>query len=286
MKPVFPYPGGKSKLLKSILPYIDRRKIKTFCEPFAGGLAVLLAHDNPFPREVVNDISSGLIAFYKMLAVHPHALLCELSGFFASRNEFNMELRFPDSRTELGRAARWFWITKQSFGAKGKHFGRGRDIFHGVDVASEGPRLKALSERLSSVTFRNADACAVIQEFDSPDTFFFLDPPYIECSDTAYDAFSVNDMCRLRDVLKKCKARWILTCDDSPSTRHVFAGFAARENKVQYSIAKDKTGKISGELMVFSDSLAADYSGETITLAPKTKADSTVDFHAGEALAM
>lgn len=269
MKPVFPYPGGKSRLLKEILPFIPQEGVRTYAEPFAGGLAVLLAHDQPFPNEVVNDLSGGLMAFYRMAVAHPEALIAELACRIASRADFEAELRFPSGTTELGRAARWFWLTKQSFGAQGEHFGRGKDTFHGVDVASDGEAIRRLSERLKKAVFRNADACEVIRDFDAPDTFFFADPPYIACGDTAYDAFSENDMARLRDTLKACKGRWLLTCDDSPATRRVFAGFRALGNEIKYSLAKDKSGKTSKELMIFSDGLAETFSGQTSILFPK-----------------
>lgn len=268
MKPVFPYPGGKSKLLKSILPFIPRAGTQTYVEPFAGGLAVLLAHAKPFPREIANDLDGGMINFYRVAARHPEALIVELGGFFASREAFENELRFPLERTELGRAASWYWLQRQSFGGQRQHFGRGQDGFRGINLARDAETLRAFSRRACSVEFTNRDACDVIRAADSAGTFFFVDPPYIACSETAYAAFSESGMERLRDVLAACKGKWLLTCDDSPATRRVFAGFSARENKIRYSLAKDKAGKISGELMIFSDNLAADFPGETALLAP------------------
>ncbi|MBQ2731808.1 MAG: DNA adenine methylase [Opitutales bacterium] len=269
MKPVFPYPGGKSRLLKEIMPFLPRENVRTYVEPFAGGLAVMLAHDKPFPREVVNDLSSGLMDFYRVAVAHPEALITELSCRIASRADFESELRFPMVATELGRAVRWFWLTKHSFGAQGAHFGRGKDTFHGMDVLSDGESIRRLSERLKKAVFRTTDACDVISEFDAPDTFFFLDPPYVACGETAYDAFSENDMARLRDTLKASKGMWLLTCDDSPATRRVFAGFHVRGTEIKYSLAKDKSGKISKELVIFSENLAEKFPGQTSLLFPR-----------------
>jgi hypothetical protein len=41
VKPAVSWPGGKSRLLKYILPLIPAHTC--YCEPFSGGLAVLLA---------------------------------------------------------------------------------------------------------------------------------------------------------------------------------------------------------------------------------------------------
>lgn len=77
LKPCFPYPGGKTKLLKQILPRIPDHS--TYIEPFAGGLAVLLSK----PRakvEVVNDLNTDLITFYRYVQHHFPALKAELAG--------------------------------------------------------------------------------------------------------------------------------------------------------------------------------------------------------------
>lgn len=248
MKPVFPYPGGKSKLLSEILPLIPRTA-HTFVEPFSGGLAVLLAHETPFPREVVNDIDSGLIDFYRCAAAHPAALLAELRLKLASREEFAIELA-AEPRTQLQRAARWYFLTRQSFGAQRENYGRGKDMFHGVDVAREAPSFTALSKRLQNAIFTNSDALDCIRNFDSPDTFFFCDPPYVSCGRTAYRAFSEDSMTALRDVLSSVKGKWLLTCDDSPQTRRIFADFPLRETRIKYSITRLSHGAISRELIV------------------------------------
>lgn len=248
MKPAFPYPGGKTKLLSAILPLIPP-EAKTYVEPFAGGLAVLLAHEKPFPREVVNDIDSGMIAFYRCASAHPAALLAELRLKIASREEFAEELA-AEPRTQLQRAARWYFLTRQSFGSQRETYGRGKDMFHGVDVARETKTLHALSARLRNAVFTNTDALDCIRNFDAPDTFFFCDPPYVSCGRTAYRAFSEESMIALRDVLSSVKGKWILTCDDSPQTRKIFAGFPLRETRIKYSITRNFNGAISRELIV------------------------------------
>jgi site-specific DNA-adenine methylase len=57
MKPVFPWPGGKSWAAKYVLPMIPPHEC--YCEPFAGGLATLPAKE-PSTLEVVNDAKAKI----------------------------------------------------------------------------------------------------------------------------------------------------------------------------------------------------------------------------------
>lgn len=86
VRPAVSWPGGKGRLLKYILPLIPRHTC--YCEPFSGGLAVLLAK----PRskvEVVNDLNGELITFYRCVRFHADVLLTELEFVMNSRQEFS-----------------------------------------------------------------------------------------------------------------------------------------------------------------------------------------------------
>lgn len=77
-KPILRWPGGKSRLLSNILPLIPEHIC--YAEPFAGGLAVLLAK----PRskvEVTNDANGtfvGLSACAVAFAGAPRATFEEI----------------------------------------------------------------------------------------------------------------------------------------------------------------------------------------------------------------
>lgn len=262
-KPLFPWPGGKSKLLSSILPYLPATS--KYVEPFAGGLAVLLAKP-PSPKEVAGDLNRDLVDFYRIASRHPDALISELAGYFQARDFFD-HVKNSSELTELGRAARFYYLQRASFGGKGQHYGRGKEGYHGVDIFRDAVEIRRASARLRNVEFRCQPANDLIREMDSPDTVFFCDPPYIACADTAYDAFSIWDMVELRETLRACKGMWLLTCDDSIYTRKVFDGFCVRSNTIKYSLSAKKTGKQTSELMVFSDRLAERFKAETNVLS-------------------
>src|SRR6185295_16479727 len=81
-RPLVRWPGGKTRLLSKILPLIPPHVC--YCEPFAGGLAVLLAK----PRskiEVVNDLNGDLVALYRCAQYHLDELCRELEFMIGSR---------------------------------------------------------------------------------------------------------------------------------------------------------------------------------------------------------
>ena len=68
----FPYAGGKSRVAASIWRALGQPR--TYIEPFAGSLAVLLGRPNPSGIEIVND-AEGLVAnFWRAVKLDPDAV--------------------------------------------------------------------------------------------------------------------------------------------------------------------------------------------------------------------
>src|SRR4051812_42094499 len=64
MKPPLTYFGGKQNMLRHILPLIPKHT--HYCEPFAGGAAVLFGKE-PSKVETINDTNGDLINFYRVV---------------------------------------------------------------------------------------------------------------------------------------------------------------------------------------------------------------------------
>lgn len=81
MRPIIKWPGGKSRELDKILPYIP--PFQRYIEPFFGGGA-LFFHLRP-AQAAVNDISASLIQFYRLIQAQDRELyellLCYHRGF-------------------------------------------------------------------------------------------------------------------------------------------------------------------------------------------------------------
>jgi len=114
VKPVIKWPGGKTRLLKHLLPLPPHT---CFVEAFAGGAALLLAKQ-PSPVEVLNDLNGDLINLYRQLKYHAEAVIAELQWMPFSRELMREWIANP-GLTEIQRAARWIRCNSISFGGGG-----------------------------------------------------------------------------------------------------------------------------------------------------------------------
>lgn len=221
-KPAISWPGGKTRLLESLLPQIPKHNL--YVEAFGGGLALLLA--KPRSRmEVANDINQELIGFYRCVKYHCDELLRELEHMPNSRADFEAYIAQP-GLTEIQRSARWYVRNTISFGGMGSHFGTGKKS-GGASHGSRATRLEKIAElnkRLDKTCIENLPWEVLIDRYDSPDTFFFFDPPYFDSGGKAYDGWSKDDFFKFCERLQTMEGQWLLSYQDSPVVREAFVG--------------------------------------------------------------
>jgi DNA adenine methylase len=71
---LFRYPGGKVKYTNFILPTLYRRSgFSTYVEPFVGGgsVALAMAARHPGVKLILNDLDTGIAAFFDLIANAP-----------------------------------------------------------------------------------------------------------------------------------------------------------------------------------------------------------------------
>src|SRR5262245_60457083 len=181
----FSWFGGKGRMRAKLLPLIPAHRI--YVEPFGGAASMLLAKE-PSPVEVYNDLNSGLVNFFRVLR---DARKFKRLQFLSSLTPYSREEYYWARDTWEGcsspvdRAHRWFTVARMSFGGMfGKSWGftvhsscRGvsQTVSRYLSAIESLPQIHA---RLMIVQIEHRDALDVINTYDSPETFFFLDPPY------------------------------------------------------------------------------------------------------------
>lgn len=237
-----PYLGGKFRLSKRIINKIEQIQHKIYAEPFVGMGGIFLRRTQIPKAEIINDINGELVNLYRIVRRYPNTLYKETEFMFASRQEFERLLKTqPETLTDIERAARFLYLQNQAFGGKvtGQSFGVSIDRPARFDFVKLNDRIRAVGERLASVTIERQDFETFIKRYDTKDTLFYLDPPYWgNETDYGKGVFTRADFERLRDCLTGIKGRFILSLNDTPQVKELFKNFTIEQTDVTYSISK------------------------------------------------
>lgn len=242
LAPLAPYLGGKFRLSKRIINKIEQIQHKIYAEPFVGMGGIFLRRTQIPKAEIINDINGELVNLYRIVRRYPNTLYKETEFMFASRQEFERLLKTqPETLTDIERAARFLYLQNQAFGGKvtGQSFGVSIDRPARFDFVKLNDRIRAVGERLASVTIKRQDFETFIKRYDTKDTLFYLDPPYWgNETDYGKGVFTRADFERLRDCLTGIKGRFILSLNDTPQVKELFKNFTIEQTDVTYSISK------------------------------------------------
>jgi DNA adenine methylase len=78
------------------------------------------------------------------------------------------------------------------------------------------PEFQPIAERLRNVQIEHMDGLACIEQYDSLDTLFYIDPPYIEGDQSCYKArFDRSQHVELINAIKRCKGAVALSGYDN-----------------------------------------------------------------------
>ncbi|EFO32519.1 D12 class N6 adenine-specific DNA methyltransferase [Roseibium sp. TrichSKD4] len=252
VKPVAAYIGGKLQLAKHIAGRISAVDHATYVEPFIGMGGIFFRRSLKPKCEVINDISKDVATLFRILQRHYPQFLDTLKFQLTSRSEFQRLLKTdPDTLTDLERAARFLYLQRISFAGKvqGRTFGvslRGARF----DLTKVEPLLEDVHERLSGVIIEHLAYADCIKRYDRPDTLFYIDPPYWDC-ETYYGkgVFSKDDFQALAGQLKDIKGRFLMSINDVPEIREIFADFDIEQVTLKYT-ANAKGVKQAKELVI------------------------------------
>jgi len=179
MKTPISYYGGKQSMLKHILPIIPQHRV--YVEAFFGGGAVFWSKE-PSEVEIINDFNANVVNFYRELKTNFKELKRQIDATPYSREVYKHAMvvyNNPYVFTPETRA--WaFWVgTIQGFSNK---IGSWRSSTQRSKESTLNFNKKrsfdeSLSKRLEIVQIENKNALELISKQDSPETFFYLDPP-------------------------------------------------------------------------------------------------------------
>lgn len=204
-KAPFAWPGGKTRSIKYILPYLPRtgRYVSVF-----GGSGIDLLARAPEALEVFNDRYGGVVDFYRCLR-NPllfDRLCAWLQLTVHSREEFVFcKSHWEQTEDPVVRAGMWYYMTTYSFAHLGRNWGRCLGVrgVLGNKIRKKLVLFDQIHQRLRDVQIENQDWYDCIRDYDHPDTVFYLDPPYVDSAAGIYrHGMSHDDHRRLLGVVE------------------------------------------------------------------------------------
>ena len=189
-KIAFGWYGGKFSHLDFLLPYLPN-DARHFCDVFGGSAAVLINRE-PAPVETYNDLDSELVNFFATLrhAEWGEQLMREIALTPFSREELTLACTPEEGLGPVERARRFYVRARQTRTGLAQTSSTGRWA-HCILTSRSGMAgavsrwigaidgLPPIIDRLMRVQIDNAPALEVVERYDTPETLFYLDPPYV-----------------------------------------------------------------------------------------------------------
>lgn len=225
-------PGGKTRLRKRIIPKIPPHN--TYVEPFFGGGAIFFGKE-PSQTEVINDKDHLVYGIHK--AVKDGSFCCDLTP---KREQWKDIYKRRDGNPGLSPCEQ-IYLIKNSFGQLGVSYSAVKN------PKKRTPCFGMQHDRLRDTKILQQNAYDVIRDFDGEDTFFYVDPPYVDVC--LYGSRKIGDpLCSitpdaLAGALRPIQGKFLLSYNDHPKVRKAFDGFHITEVPMRYTGGKGRVGK-------------------------------------------
>jgi DNA adenine methylase len=213
---------GKSYLARRIVALMPPHL--HYCEPFAGGLAVVLAHDPNGVSEAVSDIDGRLMNFWDVIGDEAAfaRFYRRVSCLPLAETAWERAKAHQYGEDSVSDAVAFFVCCRQSLAGRMKCFtpltktrtrrGMNGNVSEWLGAVDG---LPAVHDRLRQVAIRNKSFRVFIPSQDTPETLFYCDPPYLPETRTARDVYhhemSETDHRELLDLLRSVQGKVMLS---------------------------------------------------------------------------
>ena len=180
------YFGGKTYMVDMIQNFFPQ-SYRLYVEGFGGGASLLL-NKKIDELEIYNDLNRNVYSLFKVIS--DSELLKQLQDkmyltYYSSdlRKEYLDKLD-DDNLSLFDRAYYFLYVNRTSFNGCGG-FSFNPIIRRSMSKSISGylsciDSLPAIHERIFHTVIENRDIFDLIDKYDAKDTFFYLDPPYIQ----------------------------------------------------------------------------------------------------------
>jgi DNA adenine methylase len=234
-RPVLRYHGGKFRIADWVVSFFPDHA--AYLEPFGGAASVLLRKP-VVGTEIYNDLDGDVVNLFRLLRDHDMAaeLAHRLRFTTFSRTEFDAAYEPPVDlidqahklivRSFMGHgsdsATRRTQPGFRSKRSRSKSQGGHMSASPAREFSTFPDALLEFHERLAGVVIENRPALDLIEQFDSPSTLIYADPPYCLSARTLMRGsansphgyrheMTDDDHCALAERLRECKSMVVIS---------------------------------------------------------------------------
>lgn len=264
------YPGGKSQLAPLVVEVLRSNGLfyGEYAEPFAGGagIAMTLLLNNYVHRIHLNDFDESIHAFWHSV-LHQSEDLCTLiETVQVDIDEWQRqrEIYLTSGHSLLVRGFSTLFLNRTNRSGilkAGVIGGLKQDGNYKLDCRFNRNDLIRKIKRIASnrhrISLTRLDAVEFINTAlpkTGTDTLVNLDPPYFNKGQDLYtNAYQKDDHALLADAVHSIARRWIVTYDDTPEIRALYARYPMYSSQLNYSAQVKRVGC---ELLILDPQLA------------------------------
>lgn len=235
LRPFVKWAGGKTRLLKKLLPYVPAT-FENYHEPFLGGGAMFFAiSDRMNGQAYLSDLNDELINTWVVVRNRERQLRQALEHYANNDSkDFFYAQRPRQPQDAVDRAARFLYLNQTSWNGlwRVNKWGEynvpwGQRPFRGF-TPTQLSRYRALLRRADIEFLDFREALERPQEGD----FVYLDPPYLPLSETSkfflytekrFRAPDLGDLAKCCEDLTSRGVSWMLSNRDTPLVRELFS---------------------------------------------------------------
>ena len=219
---LFPYYGGKATLASTVIEVIKEFNHRVYVEPFCGGASIFFQKQQSIlPKKdavhVLNDLNDLIITAYRVAIEQPEKLEKKLKSSLYSESLFRKAKHIvenPEEFTDIDIAWAVIYELRSSFcNQLDGTWGRSKNENYVVKTYNNFLEyLPSVLKELRQATISSEDAIACIKRWDSPETLFYVDPPYPNTDQGHYAGYTQSDFEKLIETLKNAKGTVVLSC--------------------------------------------------------------------------
>ncbi|MBG9774237.1 DNA adenine methylase [Brevibacillus laterosporus] len=222
--------GGKGKVAKHIITKFPKHRV--YVEPF-GGAAHVIAQKDPVANEVYNDIDGNVVNFLLVLRDMPERLAQSCQSLPYSRELYEKWKREEMPLDPFEKAVRFFYLNRSGM-SRGNGPGCAMTGWRHSISAGQNPakgylgacrRMNIFAERLRGVMIEHLDFRKVITKYDSSETLFYVDPPYVGRERFYAGGFAEKDHRDLAEILSQIKGKAIVSYYADPLVDEIYKGW-------------------------------------------------------------